>query len=318
MNKDKRLLNLISFGFDTDLAKKAVGKNYTFSKLSQATKADLKADFYDYEVTEIINLTKRKPIPEDVIDQLIKECDWKCCVCWDITKEEPVIIHHIEEHSKTRDDSYENLVVLCLTHHGVAHSKWEISRHPLPKKLIKQRKEEFISALKEFKSGLRSAPGKEFKIDDPFTHSDKETIKHFSLILDRPALHTPLRIEGNMNDFMQAIEDIIKAFNTGILTTRDNQIIARTKPRNMLSNPNWNEKMRLITNRLEETRNRIKVAVLDKEMMLREDGYFCFHNNSLPMEIDAIRGSILLLFNSLLEEAKLPLLDERSLRGHDY
>ena len=75
MNKDKRLLNLISFGFNTDLAKKAVEKNYTYSKLSQATKADLKADFYDYEVNDIIDLTKRKPIPEDVIEQLIKECD---------------------------------------------------------------------------------------------------------------------------------------------------------------------------------------------------------------------------------------------------
>jgi len=318
MNDDKRIISLISNGFDSQLAQKVVDKNYSYSKLGVTNKSDLKKDFYDYEVETIINLTKRQPIPEEIIERLVEECDWKCCVCWNTNKEEPVIIHHIEEHSKTRDDSYENLVVLCLNHHAIAHSKWDISRHPLPKEYLKQRKVEFINAIKEYKAGHRSAPGKENDIDNPFTHNDIETLKNFLIILDRPAMHTPLRIEGNMNDFLQAIEDIIMGFNTGIIRTREGKEIVRTKPRNLLSNPNWNEKMRLITTRLEEIRNRIKIAVLDKEMILREDGFFAFHNYEISEEIDAIRGSIILLFNSLLKEANISELNLSSLtRGRN-
>jgi len=107
-------------------------------------------------------------------------------------------------------------------------------------------------------------------------------------------------------------------YNTVIIRTREGKEIVRTKPRNLLSNPNWNEKMRLITTRLEEIRNRIKIAVLDKEMILREDGFFAFHNYEISEEIDAIRGSIILLFNSLLKEANISELNLSSLtRGRN-
>ncbi|NMN37736.1 HNH endonuclease [Pedobacter sp. SG918] len=318
MKDRKRLMSILSAGFNTELATKAVNKNYTYSKLQNSTKTDLKQDFYEHEVNEIIRLTKRQPIEESTMLQLIRDCDWKCCICWDVLKEEPVILHHIEEHSKTRDDSYENLVVLCLTHHALAHSKWEISRHPLPKALIKQRKKEFAGALSEYKKGLRSAPGQERKETDPFSHSDAEAIKYFCLIIDRPALRTPLSIEGNMNDFLKAIEDVIRAFNTGILITRDNHIIAKTKPKSMLSNPNWNEKMRIITGRLEEIINRIRIAVLDNEMLLQPDGFFAFHSNALPLEIDSLRESIFLLFNKILEDAGLPMLNHESLNLRNH
>jgi hypothetical protein len=69
-----------------------------------------------------------------------------------------VIIHHIEEHSKTHDDSYDNLVILCLNDHAVTHSKWEIYQHPLPPELIRSKKKEWVKALSDFKAGRRPAP----------------------------------------------------------------------------------------------------------------------------------------------------------------
>lgn len=82
-------------------------------------------------------------------------------MCWNFRKESPIIIHHIEEHAKTHDDSYENLALLCLEHHAIAHSKWLISQHPCPPDLIRSRKAQWIRAVADFKSGLRPAPGTE-------------------------------------------------------------------------------------------------------------------------------------------------------------
>lgn len=315
MKNKENLLSFISHGFSTDLAEKLVLKKYTVTKLKVISKTDLKPDFFDYEIETIMDLSKRQPISEKEIVKLVNDCDWKCCFCWNFNDESPIIIHHIEEHSKTRDDSYENLILLCLNHHAIAHSKWEISRHPLPKELLRQRKLDWIKALKDFKNGLRVAPGKEDSKENVFTHTDIEAIKIFSMIFDRPAIHTPFRCEGNMNDFLQAIDDTILAFNTGILKTRSGEIFAKTKPRKLLSNPNWNDIIGVIANRLIDVKNRIRIAVINKEMILREDGFFCFYNQNLPVEIDAIRGSIILLFNGLLKETNLPLINERSIRG---
>lgn len=80
-------------------------------------------------------------------------------------------------------------------------------------------------------------------------------------------------------------------------------VIDRTNPRNMLSNPNWRQKLDLITSRFEEHRTRVEIAVRSKEIYLRSDGFYAFRNTEFPEEIDAMRMSIVLLFNELLKEA---------------
>lgn len=207
-NQDK-LINLIAVGLDSKLAKKIISKGYTLSKLKSASKKDLSNIFESWQVKDIIDATRRKPISSDITNRLVNESDWKCCMCWDISKEKPLVIHHIIEHSKTQDDSYENLVLLCSKHHNLAHSIWKISRHPLPPELLKQRKIEWIEAIAEFKKGLRPPPSKEMKILTAFNQSDKEALEHFRTFIDRPAMHQPFNIEGNMTDFLAAITDII-------------------------------------------------------------------------------------------------------------
>jgi hypothetical protein len=161
MKDSKKVLNLLGVGLNSELAQKAVAAGYTLTKLRRAPKSELAQHFDDKELDLISEAVKRKRIPANILQRLIEECSWKCCVCWKHREEPPVIIHHIEEHSKTRDDSYDNLVVLCLNHHGLAHSKWEISRHPLPPELIRTQKREWIEALADFKAGRRPAPGDE-------------------------------------------------------------------------------------------------------------------------------------------------------------
>jgi hypothetical protein len=305
MKDHDKLINLIAVGLDSKLAEKIVSKGYTLSKLKSASKTDLSKNFESWEISPIIEATKRKPISSDTINRLVKESDWKCCICWDISKETPLVIHHIIEHSKTQDDSYKNLVLLCLDHHALAHSTWQISRHPLPPELLKHRKEEWIKAVANFKKGLRPPPGKESELPTAFNQSDKEALEHFRTFIDRPAMHQPFKMEGNMSDFLTAITDIIRALNTGILKTREGDEIGRTKPHSVLSNPNWRQKLDIITSRFEELRTRFEIAVRDGELILRPDGFYCFNNTNLPNEIDAMRESIILLFNKLLQEAGL-------------
>jgi len=281
MKRDKRVISLLAVGLDSEFATKLVRMGHTLSKLKAASKSDLSKEFESWEVSQIIEATKRDPIPTATINKLVQESDWKCCICWDVSKGGPVVIHHIAEHSKPRDNRYENLVVLCLNHHALAHTTWQISRHPLP------------------------APGKESALTDAFSQSDVEALEHFRSFIDRPAMHQPFNVEGNMHDFLTAITDIIRALNTGILKTREGDEIARTKPRSMMSNPGWRQKLDIVASRFEELRTRFEIAGRGGEMILGPNGFYAFHNRQLPKEIDAIRESIVLLFNELLQEARL-------------
>src|SRR3712207_4585887 len=96
------LSNLLAVGLDSELSQKVVAAGYNLSKLRAATKRELAQHFSDEEVKRLWEVGKRKPLPQQTLARLVEECDWKCCLCWDIRKESPVIVHHIEEHSKTQ------------------------------------------------------------------------------------------------------------------------------------------------------------------------------------------------------------------------
>lgn len=304
VNIEDRIDDFIAVGLDSELAQRVAREGYTLEKIISSSENDLKKDFENYEVEEIRKAAKRKPIPKDIVSRLIKESDWKCCICWNIDKEYPIIIHHIEDYSKTKDNGYENLVILCLNHHALAHSNWQISQHPLPKEQIRERKQKWIEAVSEWKKGLRPPPGRELD-KGVFSHGDKEALDFFRSFIDRPAIHQPFSIEGNMHDFLEAITDIIRALNTGIMKTREGDEIARTKPRSRLSNPDWSQKLEIIAHRFEDLRTRFQIAIRGNEMILYPNGNYCFNNRELPDEIDAMRDSIVLLFNELLREANL-------------
>jgi hypothetical protein len=305
VNTEDRIDDFMAVGLDSKFATRVARGGYTLEKIISSSEKDLRKDFENWEVEKVREAAKRKPIPKDTVSRLVKESDWKCCICWDIDKEAPIIIHHIEDYSRTKDNGYENLVILCLNHHALAHSNWQISQHPLPKELIRERKQKWIRAVSEYKKGLRPPPGRESADEGVFSHGDKEALDFFRSFVDRPAIHQPFRIEGNMHDFLEAITDIIRALNTGIMKTREGDEIARTKPRSMLSNPDWSQKLEIIAHRFEDLRTRFQVAVRGNELILRPNGNYCFINQELPGEIDAMRDSIVLLFNELLREANL-------------
>ncbi|MBA4016486.1 MAG: hypothetical protein C0483_04805 [Pirellula sp.] len=298
------LTNLLSVGLDSALAQKALDAGLTLTKLREAGTKELKASFFDNEVKLIKAAVKRKEIDDAVILQLVQKCDWSCCICWKVDDRVPVILHHIVPHSKTADDSYDNLVVLCLNHHGMAHSKWEISRHPTTPELIKSRKSEFEEAVAGFKKGTRPVPGREGDGKDPASHSDVKALTLIAGFLSRPAVSRSFVAEGNMQDFLRAMQDVIRTLNTGIMKTREGDEIDRTKAGRQFTNPTWRERLGLLSKNFDSIAERVQLAVRNNELQLDPvSGFYSFNNCMLPDEIDAARHSAIRLLNSVLFEA---------------
>jgi hypothetical protein len=304
MKNETLIQKMLAAGLDSALAEKAFAAGFTLTKLRNATKKALEAHFYQGEVERIRERLQRKPIDEAVIRELVDKCDWSCCVCWKVDERQPIIIHHIEEHSKTADDSYANLVVLCLNCHGKAHSRWEISRHPVDAVFIKSRKAEFEKAIAEFKAGSRAAPGREGDRSDPASHTDVEALRRLADFLSRPAVFKRFDNEGNMMEFLTAMADISRAMNTGILKTRDGDELGRTKHVRNFSNPQWRERLDLVNQQFDAIRTRVQLAIRGGELDVNpQTGWYCFHNRHLPLEIDAVRRAAAMLFNTILHQA---------------
>ncbi|GEM_PF-2480316 len=62
----------------------------------------------------------RQPIDKDVVQKLLENNRFVCCLCKG-QKGNAFIIHHIIEYSQTKDNSYKNLAVLCPNDHNEAH-----------------------------------------------------------------------------------------------------------------------------------------------------------------------------------------------------
>lgn len=66
----------------------------------------------------------RTAIPLDVLVAVCMANKWTCCVCRDESRS--IVVHHIEPWASSQDHSPKNLAVVCLLHHGEAHTKREL------------------------------------------------------------------------------------------------------------------------------------------------------------------------------------------------
>ena len=77
----------------------------------------------------------RKRISDDLAAQIMFDSQFKCCVCEDGSRGDQ--IHHIDGNSSNNEN--ENLVFLCLKHHGDASEKNPMRRTLSPKAIKKFR-----------------------------------------------------------------------------------------------------------------------------------------------------------------------------------
>lgn len=161
MNADPFTVVLMARGLTSDLARRICERFSGWQELCDA-KTTLLTEYFGPEERDAIRRAKaRREIPRATVNRLINECEFRCCLCWNIDADSGVVIHHVRPHATNPDDSYENLVVLCVDHHSKVHTSWELARHPYPPELLVRRKDEFISAIAAFRAGKRAAPGRE-------------------------------------------------------------------------------------------------------------------------------------------------------------
>jgi tetratricopeptide (TPR) repeat protein len=129
--------------------------------VAAATNEALTAKFGVAGAEQLASAKSRREIPVTTVRRLMEDCSWSCCYCWDLDRRIGVLIHHIDEHAVSLNDSYENLVVLCPNCHSEAHRKYTIARHPYSPDSLRMQKSRFTEAVSEFRAGRRPAPGRE-------------------------------------------------------------------------------------------------------------------------------------------------------------
>lgn len=131
---NQRTINaLLSRGIDSELAVNLSVKGFTLKVLKQMKAEELSKIGLSEPDIKQLHSGERPPIPESTLINLLWRNRRTCCVCRKPHKS--IIIHHIEEWSVSRDHSIENLAVLCLDCHDLAHTKKSLSQNLTPKEL---------------------------------------------------------------------------------------------------------------------------------------------------------------------------------------
>jgi hypothetical protein len=84
----------------------------------------------------------RRPIDEVIVQKLLENNRFVCCLCKG-QKSDAFIIHHIIEYSITKDNGYNNLAVLCPNDHDLAHRRGIALTNKISEKQIREAKKDW-------------------------------------------------------------------------------------------------------------------------------------------------------------------------------
>lgn len=118
---------LIARGFDSETAARLRCAGQTLAKLKLSSENALSALGLNAEQIAAIYGGTRPAIPQEDLVKVLFANRWVCCVCRD--PQRPIIVHHINEWSTSRDHSTPNLAVLCTIHHGEAHTNRQLEQN---------------------------------------------------------------------------------------------------------------------------------------------------------------------------------------------
>lgn len=118
---------LLARGFDSELAASIRQHGYTLESLKLAGDENLSALGLSSAQVELLRREPRPPIPTEDLTRVLFDNRWACCVCRDASR--PIIVHHIQEWSDSRDHTPANLAVLCSLHHGEAHTQRRLEQN---------------------------------------------------------------------------------------------------------------------------------------------------------------------------------------------
>lgn len=114
----------LNYGVPSNWVDNYIDLGLTISAFRNTTKKNLieRYGISENEVTFVKRCLTREPIDSNTLQSLLERNNFTCCLCKG-TKSSSYIIHHIEEYSKTQDNDYGNLAVLCPNDHDEAHKQ---------------------------------------------------------------------------------------------------------------------------------------------------------------------------------------------------
>lgn len=118
---------LLGYGLDSMRAQALLEAGYTVARLQQKRTDDLVGLDVPFEVAARLRAGGRPPVPAATVFRLLFESRGVCCVCRE--PRAPVVLHHLVEWSSGGGHDEVNLVVVCLNHHGEAHSQHSMSQN---------------------------------------------------------------------------------------------------------------------------------------------------------------------------------------------
>src|SRR5215216_6143519 len=104
----------IQYGIPSNWAQNYESRGISANTFKNTTQKQLieKYNIPKEQITLVKNCLTRQPINEKIIQVLLEKSNFVCCLCKE-SRENGYIIHHIEEYSKSNDNNYKNLAVLC-------------------------------------------------------------------------------------------------------------------------------------------------------------------------------------------------------------
>jgi hypothetical protein len=125
---DKKRGALLKYGLPSQIIEVAIAKGLAVTSIKANSIEILVAKFglLEEDAKFLKQYVARKPIADAIVDSLLVNNNFTCCCCHGI-KGHTYIIHHIEEYEKTKDNSYDNLAVLCPVCHDLAHGGRSLS-----------------------------------------------------------------------------------------------------------------------------------------------------------------------------------------------
>lgn len=207
----KRTYNaLMARGFDSETANRLDSARHTINSLKLRSADELAALNISEKLIRTISVESRPPIPSEILNKVLYQSRMTCCVCRD--KSQGIIVHHIHEYSDSRSHAEDNLVVLCLNHHGEAHTKRALQLN-LTAARLRALKKRWLESVKQF--DVREAAS----ADGGYSYQDmmqiSAAIRHS--ISTRENLNTP--------KFSFKIEELPDGRTSRVLTKEDSDKI---------------------------------------------------------------------------------------------
>lgn len=146
MNSTNTETALFARGFSSSQIEKIIESKLTLGKIKMLTDDKLSELGLSKQQIKDLRDEGRPLIPFETTSKLLFESKRTCCICRDSKK--PIIIHHIIDWHISNSHDEENLVVLCLEHHDLAHTKKFLSLALKPDD-IKDVKAKWIEEVKK-------------------------------------------------------------------------------------------------------------------------------------------------------------------------